>query len=196
MPAELMYRTVAGAVLLLTLPVGIYFRLRSRRIGAKITRREEPLFILIPLKLCGLVGMVFMIAWLARPDLLAWAKMPLPASVRWIGAAMGLCAVPLLAWTFHTLGHNLTDTVATRDNSYLVTAGPYRWVRHPFYVTVFLFVTGFALLSALWPFAAGMGMVLVLLAVRTPLEERKLIERFGDAYVSYAARTGRFFPRL
>jgi protein-S-isoprenylcysteine O-methyltransferase Ste14 len=190
------FQMVAVALILLAAPIGIWFRLRSRRIGAPITRREEPLFIRIPLKLSGLAGLVFLILWLARPDLLAWARVPLPNGLRWFGAATAFCGIPLLAWTFATLGHNLTDTVSTRDNSYLVTDGPYRWVRHPFYVTVFLFMAGFSLLCALWPFALAMGSVLALLAARTPLEERKLIERFGDAYVAYAARTGRYVPRF
>jgi protein-S-isoprenylcysteine O-methyltransferase Ste14 len=31
-------------------------------------------------------------------------------------------------------------------------------------------------------------------AVRTPKEEQLLIERFGQQYRDYVARTGRFFP--
>ena len=196
MTHEDMFRIAAGAVLLLGLPVGVYHRLRARRLGAKVSRREEPLLIRIPLKLCALAGLIFLIAWFARPSLIAWAHVPLPTWLRWAGAGIALVAVPLLLWTFRTLGHNLTDTVATRANSFLVTGGPYRWVRHPFYVTVFLFMTGMSLLCATWPVALLMGAVLVLLAVRTPLEERKLIERFGNAYVAYAGRTGRFIPKL
>jgi protein-S-isoprenylcysteine O-methyltransferase Ste14 len=38
--------------------------------------------------------------------------------------------------------------------------------------------------------------VLVMLLIRLPKEEEKLIERFGDEYRDYRKRTGRFFPRL
>jgi protein-S-isoprenylcysteine O-methyltransferase Ste14 len=38
--------------------------------------------------------------------------------------------------------------------------------------------------------------VLLLMAVRTPREERMLIRRFGDDYRSYMGRTGRYLPRL
>lgn len=37
---------------------------------------------------------------------------------------------------------------------------------------------------------------LMLLLVRLPKEEEKLIERFDDEYRDYAERTGRFLPRL
>jgi protein-S-isoprenylcysteine O-methyltransferase Ste14 len=38
--------------------------------------------------------------------------------------------------------------------------------------------------------------VLVMLLVRLPKEEAKLIERFGDEYRAYTERTGRLLPRL
>jgi protein-S-isoprenylcysteine O-methyltransferase Ste14 len=34
---------------------------------------------------------------------------------------------------FHSLGRNLTDTVVTRREAYLVLNGPYRFVRNPMY---------------------------------------------------------------
>ncbi len=38
--------------------------------------------------------------------------------------------------------------------------------------------------------------VLVMLLVRLPKEEEKLIERFGDEYREYMKRTGRLLPRI
>jgi protein-S-isoprenylcysteine O-methyltransferase Ste14 len=32
--------------------------------------------------------------------------------------------------------------------------------------------------------------------LRTPVEERRWTEKFGDKYRDYMERTGRFFPRL
>ncbi len=32
--------------------------------------------------------------------------------------------------------------------------------------------------------------------MRTPLEEQKLIEAFGDEYRAYMQRTGRYLPKL
>ena len=78
----------------------------------------------------------------------------------------------------------------------LVTGGPYRWVRHPFYVAFALAVAANAVAAANW-FLALTGVVsVVLIAIRTKTEEQKLLKRFGDAYRSYMQRTGRFIPRL
>jgi protein-S-isoprenylcysteine O-methyltransferase Ste14 len=39
-------------------------------------------------------------------------------------------------------------------------------------------------------------LVLGLLAIRTPKEERMLVERFGKQYQDYMATTGRFVPHF
>jgi protein-S-isoprenylcysteine O-methyltransferase Ste14 len=36
----------------------------------------------------------------------------------------------------------------------------------------------------------------ILLSLRTPNEEAHLIEKFGDEYLDYMKRTGRYLPRL
>jgi protein-S-isoprenylcysteine O-methyltransferase Ste14 len=184
------------AIMLVAMPVGAYHRLRANRVGAKIRHEAEPIWMRAALKLCAIVAGGVVVLWFVRPSVLAgWAHVPLPAWLRWTGGGIMVSSVPLVWWTFHTLGHNLTDTVETRANSFLVTSGPYRFVRHPFYTTVALFTAGFVLLSSLWPVGVAMATALTLLAVRTPLEERKLIERFGEDYVRYAGRTGRYVPR-
>jgi protein-S-isoprenylcysteine O-methyltransferase Ste14 len=117
--------------------------------------------------------------------------------LRWIGACLAVFGVPpLLFWTFHSLGKNLTDTVVTRRDHTLVTHGPYRWVRHPFYDVLLLWVVSMSLLTANWLLALFGLTAFAMLVVRTRIEEDKLIERFGDEYREYMARTGRFLPRL
>ncbi len=93
------------------------------------------------------------------------------------------------------MGKNLTDTVHVRADATLVTSGPYRWVRHPYYVSTALLIASVTLLTANW-FIGLSGLVcLALLVLRTPKEEQKLIERFGDDYRRYMETTGRFLPR-
>jgi protein-S-isoprenylcysteine O-methyltransferase Ste14 len=91
---------------------------------------------------------------------------------------------------------NLTDTVVTRRAHTLVTGGPYRWVRHPFYVAALLMTVGNALAAANWFLFAGGITTFILMAGRSRIEERILLGQFGDAYHAYRSRTGRFVPRL
>src|SRR5262245_47494043 len=114
------------------LPIGAYHRLRAAT-GEKLDRRQEGWWILLTMRPLALVTMIGIVAFIVRPSSMAWSSMPLPGWLRWLGVGFGIAAAGLLFWTFHTLGHNLTDTVVTRQNASLVTSGPYRWVRHPFY---------------------------------------------------------------
>jgi protein-S-isoprenylcysteine O-methyltransferase Ste14 len=195
MNAENTFRWVLLGSLLAVLPVAAYHRLRSIT-KERLDRTQEGWFILITLRLAGFGTMAGTVAYVVNPQRMAWAAVSLPNWLRWTGAGLvGVCAL-LLAWTFRSLGKNLTDTVVTRKDHSLVTTGPYRWVRHPFYVCVLLLVLSYALLAANWfIFACGLAL-LTMIALRTRIEEAKLLERFGDEYRRYKERTGAFFPRL
>jgi protein-S-isoprenylcysteine O-methyltransferase Ste14 len=182
------------AVLLILLPVGVYHRLKSRT-REKLDRRQEGWFMLITLRLAGFVGWLALLVWLIKPGWIAWAALPIPVWLRWVGAGLLLAAGVLLVWTFRSLGQNLTDTVVTRQRHTLITTGPYRWVRHPFYTSAALMIPATTLVTANWLFLAFGGAVFGLLAVRTDREEANLIARFGDDYRNYMKRTGRFLPR-
>jgi protein-S-isoprenylcysteine O-methyltransferase Ste14 len=122
--------------------------------------------------------------------------MPLPTWLRWAGVPVFALAVGLLAWTLRSLGTNLTDTVVTRRAHTLVTHGPYRWIRHPFYDAMALVIVAIALIAATWFVLAAGVVVFGLLAKRVTTEEAKLLARFGDAYRVYRERTGRFLPKV
>lgn len=177
------------------LPIAAYHRLRSQASGEKLDRRQEGLFLLLSIRLFGITHMAGLLAFLVNPLSIRWAALPLPAWMRWTGIALGVVAGCLLVWTYRHLGKNLTDTVVTRANHTLVTSGPYRWVRHPFYVSVALTVLANALATANWFLFLTGGTAFLLLVMRTRIEEAKLIERFGGDYLDYMRRTGKFLPR-
>jgi protein-S-isoprenylcysteine O-methyltransferase Ste14 len=196
MTDESVFRSIAVLGLALTLPIGLYHRIRSEATRERLARREEGVFIMVGLRLCGLLGLVAFAASLIEPSRMAWSSVSVPTWLRWIGGCLPMFAVPpLLFWTFHSLGKNLTDTVVTRRGHTLVTHGPYRWVRHPFYDVVLLEVVSVSLLTASWLLALLGLTAFAMLVVRTRIEEEKLIERFGDEYRAYMERTGRFLPR-
>ena len=77
----------------------------------------------------------------------------------------------------------------------LVTEGLYAYVRHPQYSALFLLIVSLliqwpALLSGLM---APMLFVTYLRLARR--EEREMIEKFGEQYLAYRARTPAFIPR-
>jgi protein-S-isoprenylcysteine O-methyltransferase Ste14 len=196
MSAETPFRIALIAILVLTAAVTVPRRRQAAASGEKISRRAEGYLFAVTLRLAGVCLWVATLGQLFAPATFAWASFPLPSSVRWFGAGVGILSAMLMHWTLSSLGKNLTDTVVTRKEATLVTHGPYRWVRHPFYVTAALLMVGVTLLTANWLIGLTSLIVLALLAVRTPKEEAMLIERFGEAYRDYRARTGGFLPRI
>jgi protein-S-isoprenylcysteine O-methyltransferase Ste14 len=184
---------MAGLVMLLS--IGVLHRFRART-GEPLDRKQEGLFILVALRLSALVVFVCMAAYLVNPASLSFSAVSLPVWLRWIGVALGCLTGFLLFWTLQSLGKNLTDTVVTRKQHTLVTTGPYRWVRHPFYGCAALLVVATSLVTANALFLVTGGLVFLLLVLRTRVEERNLLNRFGEDYRKYMDRTGRFFPRF
>ncbi len=195
MPNDQPFRIALLVGMGLLIPVMAYFRIRSQLTGEPLDRRQEGWFILITLRLVAAIGAAVMIAFLVDPSLTHWSSLPLPEWLRWCGIAIGAVAGVWVIWTFSHLGKNLTDTVVTRREHTLIVSGPCRWIRHPFYLGVAGTVAAVSLATANW-FVAVTGIaVLALLVARTDREEARLIERFGDDYQAYMARTGRFWPR-
>jgi protein-S-isoprenylcysteine O-methyltransferase Ste14 len=82
-----------------------------------------------------------------------------------------------------------------RKTHKLVTWGPYKCVRHPSYLGYFLMFLGMA---AFWPNVLAL---VPLVAIPGYLEvssrEERLLElHFGNEYLEYKKKTGRFIPRL
>ena len=190
------FRLVLALGMAAFLPVAVYHRVRSQASGETLDRRQEGLFLLLTLRPLGLAAMGGLVTFILNPAWMSWASLPLPVALRWAGVAVGVPTVALGIWTFRSLGRNITDTVVTRHEHALVTSGPYRFVRHPFYVTTALGLLANSLTTANWFIALAGAAALALIVIRTTTEEAKLVERFGDDYRRYMARTGRFFPRL
>ena len=174
--------------------VGLYYRIRSHT-GERIDRRQEGIVILLALRIVALVCFSGIITYMIQPKWMAWSSVPVPMILRWIGVGVAGLSFILKTWTFHTLGKNLTDTVVTREEHSLVTSGPYRLIRHPFYTSFAMDVVGVSLLVANCSFLLMGALVFGILVVRTTNEEEKLIDRFGDKYRDYMTKTGRFLPK-
>lgn len=193
---------VFGVVLTVTaLSISAYYRRHAARrgeaTGDQISQRKEEGDVLFTTRAVGALAFWGgVLVYLINPRWMAWSQLDLPAGLRWTGVALLALDVPLMVWMFTSLGKNITHTVAIRKEHELVTGGPYRWIRHPLYAFGMLAALGLVLLTASWFLALTAAVTFAVLVVRTSLEEQRLIERFGDDYVEYMTRTGRFFPKI
>lgn len=78
----------------------------------------------------------------------------------------------------------------------LTTHGIYRHCRNPFYAAYMIYWVAWAvLLGVHWAGLVGIAVFAFLYGAAIRQEERFLAERFGDDYLDYCSRSGRFFPR-
>lgn len=197
MSVDTIFRLITLILFISAFSVSIYYRRRAQLSSRdQINRREEGGFIMIALRLSGLLLWLSVIAFIIYPPAVAWGTIASPNWLRWIGVLGGFVAVGLLTWMFASLGLNITDTVVTRKKHVLVTNGPYRWIRHPLYTFGVFFLLSLSLISSLWILPILGIPAFAILIKRTSIEEEALQVRFGEEYQQYAEHTGRFLPRL
>ncbi|HEY6020268.1 MAG TPA: isoprenylcysteine carboxylmethyltransferase family protein [Candidatus Paceibacterota bacterium] len=143
----------------------------------------------------------FLLAWtltivLYALGLTTFAHAAAPQWLRWAGVGVMVACMPLSSWIYHTLGVHFSKKLELRDDHRLIDTGPYRFIRHPMYATLFLCATGVCLISANLFIAAATVPVAVVMLMRMRKEEAMLVSRFGEKYITYRQYTGALFPKL
>jgi protein-S-isoprenylcysteine O-methyltransferase Ste14 len=195
MTHEAVFRLLTILLMAIALGISGYFRRQADDKGGRLGGEGQRLLSL--LRLLGLLAVAPLLGYLVNPVWVSWARLPLPLWLRWLGIAVAVAMLPLLYWILSTIGRSISPTQATREGHQLVTGGPYRYVRHPLYTVGMVFWLALALITAVWPLAVGLGLAFFIIFLwRTPREEANLIEAFGDEYLRYMDRTGRYLPRF
>jgi protein-S-isoprenylcysteine O-methyltransferase Ste14 len=121
-------------------------------------------------------------------DAARWRLSHVPPWLQAVGAvALALCLlVAFLTFRANSFAAPVVK-IQTGRGQYVVTDGPYAWVRHPMYAGVLLYLVGVPLLLGSWWGLAFVPVLTVLFAIRAVLEERTLSAGLTD-YAAYAAR--------
>jgi len=105
------------------------------------------------------------------------------------GIALIVSGSSLNAWTVK----HLIRAIKTRE---LIQTGPYKYIRHPMYVFIYITLIGAGMLwfSSMW---------FIILLIFTPVwywigrkEEEQMVEITDGKYIDYKKHTGMFFPKL
>jgi len=113
----------------------------------------------------------------------------------WTGIAL-IAAGIVIRWSaILTLRRYFTVDVAIQQGHELVERGIYSVVRHPSYSGALISFAGLGLAFRNWLSVAVVIITTVAaLSYRIAVEERALIDHFGDSYRDYARRTKRLIP--
>lgn len=166
---------------------------RQLRWRKDATRIAEPAFwVFFGLSVIAVIPMLYL-----APSLFPAAQIGHPARAFTIGMVILTTGVALRLWSFWTLGHYFTFTVKVSPTQPVVTAGPYRLLRHPSYAGGLLAMLGFGVLYGNWvTFALITVLWLLIILWRIRIEERALLAALGDKYRNYAARRKRLIPHI
>jgi protein-S-isoprenylcysteine O-methyltransferase Ste14 len=109
--------------------------------------------------------------------------------------ALQVAAALLMLWARITFGMRSFHADAKPTAGGLVTSGPYRYIRHPIYAAICMFVWA-GVLAHLSPLTIFLGFVATVgILVRLRCEETLVTERYPE-YRDYSARTKRLLPGL
>ncbi len=144
------------------------------------------------------VGIRLLLAALIVIGIMLGQRLPMVSFGRYAGAAgaagCALCIAGLVfaAWARVTLGRSWGMPMTLHEKPELVTAGPYRYVRHPIYTGMSAMVIGSTLvfpLAVAW--CVGMLVYMIVSAVR---EEHDMALRFPETYPDYKRHSKMLVP--
>jgi methyltransferase len=147
---------------------------------------------------CGRDHYLFMSAFhvlflLALVSEKVWLRHPFPPVIGWIAVGGAVAAQALRYWAVVTLGARWNTRIIIFPNAAPVTAGPYRYLRHPNYLAVIIEMACVPMIGGCWltamVFSLGNA---VLLTVRIREEEKSL----GKNYARTMGSLPRLFPSL
>jgi protein-S-isoprenylcysteine O-methyltransferase Ste14 len=114
-----------------------------------------------------------------------------------MGSLLALVGAAVVCKARLELGRAWSLLPEADPQSGFVTAGPYRWVRHPIYLGLILVTTGTAL-----AWGSAVACCIVVLAIvptfiwRARTEETLLSRTFGESYAAYRRRTRLLLPLI
>ncbi|MBL8063583.1 MAG: isoprenylcysteine carboxylmethyltransferase family protein [Anaerolineales bacterium] len=161
---------------------------------------EVPLLLRLR-QIFGIPFYIGVLIWTFAPKYMEWSTIPFPGWIRWAGFVMGMLAIFVNGWSHKTLsqklGEDFDPALRLLKVPALVTEGPYARVRHPIYIAFLLMQIAVLLLTSNWFIGfCGIAIIVSVIAIRVPEEEKMLIEQFGDEYRTYMKWTRRFLPRF
>jgi len=115
--------------------------------------------------------------------------------IAWTFVAVTLLGFAFTWWARITLGRLWSSGVTVKADHEMITAGPYRLVRHPIYSGLLLSVLATAVLFG--TIAAALGAIAIVcgVCVKARIEEQFLRSELGDErYASYASRVPMLVP--
>jgi protein-S-isoprenylcysteine O-methyltransferase Ste14 len=186
---ELVYK------ILLAILLGVFTVSKIQLTGKYVKSEKEgnkyPLYINLILAI-GAIGL-FVLPILYIFGILNDYDMKIPDYLR-IAGIVGFAGIILfVVWVMQTLGLNISTI---HQDRYLVTNGPYKYIRHPLYFAFCMISLLEWIISSNWILAVSIPFVVVAMLLRIRQEEGILLGEYGDMYRDYSQKSWKLFPLI
>jgi protein-S-isoprenylcysteine O-methyltransferase Ste14 len=202
MDEELTFRIVFWVSLLLIVLVNrIIPAIKAKKSGQKLfpdntAKKNEGKTMFYFRLIAGVVFMAFLLLYSIYPPFMSVLHLDYSIWLRWSGTAIAFIGIGFWIYAQATLDKYWSPQLQIQKEHKLVTAGLYKLIRHPLYSGMFVWAFGLAIFTANILFVFLAVLTITWLILRVPREEKMMIAQFGDEYVQYINKTGKFFPKL
>ncbi|MGP8215804.1 MAG: methyltransferase family protein [Bacteroidia bacterium] len=115
--------------------------------------------------------------------------------IEFVGLAVIIIGIIIRFAAIRQLGRFFTVSVTIRDDHRIIQSGFYKYLRHPSYTGALLSFFGLGIQLNNWlSFFIVFVPILFAFIYRINIEEKVLIEQFGQQYKEYIGRTKRIIP--
>ena len=124
-------------------------------------------------------------------------KIIIPEFLRIISSFILFFDVIFFYFIHKQLAENWSPYLEIKENQKLITNGVYKYIRHPMYTQLWIWVIFQGLVLSNY-FIEIIGILTWgnLYFMRISNEEKMMIEEFGDKYKEYMKKTGRLIPQI
>jgi protein-S-isoprenylcysteine O-methyltransferase Ste14 len=105
-----------------------------------------------------------------------------------------LTAAGLCLWMYVTHYMRIQGSFSSKKE--LCTEGPFRFIRHPMYVSVYIMLAGIGFLLSAWLWFVLMLVFIPIWYGVSRMEENQMAGIWKEKYLDYKRQTGMFFPKF
>ncbi len=113
-------------------------------------------------------------------------------AIRWIGVALCVAGLTLLAWSLVSFGQSFRVGIDTERPDKLITTGIFAFTRNPIHVGFALILLGQFLIVSSWLLLVYLVAGYWLFHRQVLLEEEFLRKHYGDSFENYRQRVKRY----
>jgi protein-S-isoprenylcysteine O-methyltransferase Ste14 len=169
-----------------------YWLILAYRTRSPVKRRQSSLFPILPI-----IAMVIWILLTAvLPGLLFLRIVPDEIVIALAGTAVTLVGLGFAIWARLHLGTNWSGQPMIKVDHKLVRTGPYKIVRNPIYTGILVAFAGTALVIGEFWAVITIFIILIVFFVKIRMEEKFLLEEFGESYNQYKKDVKALIPYI